>query len=202
MARNGATVVGVDLNKWRVDFANELVRTRYPELVSRTHFTATATQDLPNEEPFDYILLKDTLEHVDDLDALLESLYRLLKPGGYLIAGSTPLYYSPKGDHGRAGLRLPSLHAVLPQWLVFAAASRHQGYPVQSLDDIGLNGYSPEQYRQCFDRSRFEQVNIAYNQGKWMSRILDRFRGIKGMEKYVTTGFYLKFRRQFEGRGC
>jgi ubiquinone/menaquinone biosynthesis C-methylase UbiE len=196
MAQSGATVVGVDLNKWRVDFANELVQRRHPEFASRTQFTATAVQDLPKDEPFDYAISKDTFEHVDDLDGLLESLYQLLKPGGFLIAGSTPLYWSPKGDHGRTGLRVPSLHAVLPAPIVLAAASRRQGYTVRSLSDIGLNGYTPEQYRRIFDRSKFEQVQIAYNQGKRVSRILNSFRAITGLEKFVTTGFYLKFRRQ------
>lgn len=195
MAQSGATVVGVDLNRWRVDFANELVQRRYPEFASRTQFTATAVQDLPKDNPFDYVVSKDTFEHVDDLDGLLESLYQLIRPGGILIAGSTPLYWSPKGDHGRTGLRVPSLHSVLPAPIVLAAASHHKGYTVRSLSDIGLNGYTPAQYRRIFDRSKFEQVEIAYNQGKRVSRILNRFRAITGLEKFVTTGFYLKFRR-------
>jgi len=195
MARCGATVVGVDLNMWRVDFANQLVQERYPELAARLHFTATAAEDRPKDEQFDVIVSKDTFEHVDDLDGLLESLYELLKPGGLLIAGSTPLYWSPKGDHGRTGLRVPGLHSVLPQRVVFAAASRHQGYPVRSVSDIGMNGFTPEQYRRFFDRSKFEQVQIAYNQGSWEARVLDRFRAIAVLEKFVTTGFYLKFRR-------
>jgi len=195
MALNNATVIGVDLNKWRVDFANELVKKRYPEVAARVQFMATAVQDLPMDEPFDYVVSKDTFEHVDDLDDLLESIYQLLKPGGFLIAGSTPLYWSPKGDHGRTGLRVPSLHAVLPTPVVLSAASRHQGYPVSSLSDIGLNGYTPKQYRRIFDLSKFEQVQIAYNQGKRVSRVLNSFRGINGLEKFVTTGFYLRFRR-------
>ena len=195
MARSGATVVGVDLNEWRVGFANAMLRDRYPELIARTHFTATAARDLPKDEPFEFIVSKDTFEHVDDLDELLESLYQLLKPGGFLIAGSTPLYWSPKGDHGRTGLRVPSLHSVLPRPIVLAAASRHKGYKVRSLSDIGMNGYTPEQYRQIFDRSRFEQLQIAYNQGKRISRVLNGFRVIAVLEKFVTTGLYVKFRR-------
>ena len=198
LARCGATVVGVDLNTWRVDFANELVRERYPQFDARLHFTATAAQDLPKDELFDFIVSKDTFEHVDDLDGLLESLYQLLRPGGILIAGSTPLYWSPKGDHGRTGLRVPWLHSVLPRRVVLSAASRHQGYAVRSFSDIGMNGYTPEQYRQIFDRSKFEQAQIAYNQGKRVSRVLDRFRGIAVLEKFVTTGFYLTFRRPLE----
>jgi 2-polyprenyl-3-methyl-5-hydroxy-6-metoxy-1,4-benzoquinol methylase len=198
MARNGAIVVGVDLNRWRVSFATELLQSRYPQLTSRVQFSATPVQDLPRNEPFDYIVSKDTLEHIDDLDGLLESLYQLLKPGGFLIAGSTPLYWSPKGDHGRTGLRVPSLHALLPTSIVLAAATRHKGYPVRSLSDIGMNGYTPRQYREFFNHSKFEQVKIEYNQGKRAARVLGRLRPIPGLEKYVTTGFYLWFRRPSE----
>jgi ubiquinone/menaquinone biosynthesis C-methylase UbiE len=195
MARNGATVVGVDLNRWRVNFATELVQSRYPQWADRLKFTATPVEDLSRDEPFDYIVSKDTFEHVDDLTGLLEALYQLLKPGGILIAGSTPLYWSPKGDHRRTGLRIPSLHALLPTPIVLAAASRHKGYPVRSLSDIGMNGYTPEQYRRIFDGTKFEQLRIAYNQGKRAARILGRLRSVPGLEKYVTTGFYLRFRR-------
>jgi ubiquinone/menaquinone biosynthesis C-methylase UbiE len=195
LARSGAIVLGVDLNEWRVNFATELVQSRYPELESRLRFSATPVEDLPRDEPFDCIVSKDTFEHVDDLGGLLDSLYQLLKPGGFLIAGSTPLYWSPKGDHGRTGLRMPGLHAVLPPSLVLAAASRHKGYVVHSLSDIGMNGYTPRQYRELFNRSKFEQLKIEYNQGKRVARVLGWLRSVPGLEKYVTTGFYLLFRR-------
>lgn len=195
MARSGAIVVGVDLNKWRVHFATELVRRQYPQLAARVQFSAAPVEDLPEEEPFDYIVSKDTFEHVDDLGGLLESLYQLLKPGGLLIAGSTPLYWSPKGDHGRTGLRVPCLHALLPTPIVLAAASRNKGYTVRSLSDIGLNGYTPTQYRKVLNQSKFDQLKIEYNKGKPAARVLGLLRFIPGLEKYVTTGFYLSLRR-------
>src|SRR5918994_725463 len=55
MAQNGATVVGVDLNKWRVNFATEFAQSRYPQLASRLQFSATPVEDLPRGQPFDYI---------------------------------------------------------------------------------------------------------------------------------------------------
>jgi len=195
IAGDGAEVLGVDLNRWRVKFANDLVLSRHPELTSRVRFSATDVQDLSTDEPFDYIISKDTFEHVDDLEALLQAVYRLLKPGGVLIAGSTPLYWSPKGDHGRTGLRVPGLHAVLPTSIVMRAASRHKGYTVRTVSDIGMNGYTPEQYRRMFDSTGFEQLEIRYNQGRRAARILGTFRFISFLEKYVITGFYLKFRR-------
>ncbi|HAJ64181.1 MAG TPA: methyltransferase type 12 [Cyanobacteria bacterium UBA8543] len=38
--------------------------------------------------PFDYILLQDVIEHVEDPDALLRELNSLLAPGGYILIGT------------------------------------------------------------------------------------------------------------------
>ncbi len=38
--------------------------------------------------PFDYILLQDVIEHVEDPDALLRKLDALLAPGGYILVGT------------------------------------------------------------------------------------------------------------------
>lgn len=38
--------------------------------------------------PFDYILLQDVIEHVEDPNALLDELNSLLAPGGYILVGT------------------------------------------------------------------------------------------------------------------
>jgi SAM-dependent methyltransferase len=40
------------------------------------------------QEPFDYILIQDVIEHVEDPDALLAELDSLLAPGGYILIGT------------------------------------------------------------------------------------------------------------------
>jgi SAM-dependent methyltransferase len=40
------------------------------------------------QKPFNYILLQDVIEHVDDPDALLSELNHLLAPGGYILIGT------------------------------------------------------------------------------------------------------------------
>ena len=97
MARNGATVVGVDLNSWRVNFATQLVQSRYPHW-EIAGLTATPVEDLPRDEPFDYIVSKDTFEHVDDLTGLVEALYQLLKPGGIDCRVDPPLLVAEGGS--------------------------------------------------------------------------------------------------------
>jgi hypothetical protein len=61
-----------------------------------------------------------------------------------------------------------------------------------------MNGYTPRQYRELFERSKFEQLKIEYNQGKRAARVLSWLRSVPGLERFVTTGFYLSFRRRPE----
>ncbi|GAB1544269.1 hypothetical protein NUACC21_69450 [Scytonema sp. NUACC21] len=44
--------------------------------------------DILEQEPFDYILLQDVIEHVEDPHALLSKLNNLLAPGGYIFIGT------------------------------------------------------------------------------------------------------------------
>jgi 2-polyprenyl-3-methyl-5-hydroxy-6-metoxy-1,4-benzoquinol methylase len=44
--------------------------------------------EILKQGPFDYILIQDVIEHVEDPDALLGELSRLLAPGGYILIGT------------------------------------------------------------------------------------------------------------------
>jgi SAM-dependent methyltransferase len=44
--------------------------------------------EILQQSPFDYILLQDVIEHVEDPNALLSKLNSLLAPGGYILIGT------------------------------------------------------------------------------------------------------------------
>lgn len=193
IAQAGGQVIGIDLNKSRIDFAQRNLQNNFPDLTGLVSFIAgDATSVLDDNEPFDVIVSKDTLEHVDQPCELLRGLGKLLKPNGRLYVGFSPLFYSPFGDHGNAGLRVPWLHAVLPKRLVFAAASRHQGRPVTSLSDITLNGNTPKQFRNAFDKSGLQLIDLRYNRGdKRLLPALERIRkSVRLVEKFTTVSMY------------
>src|SRR4051812_43330510 len=156
MAREGATVVGVDPSGELVAFATENTRERFPDLAERLEFTTRDAGDLEDGGGFDLVVSKDTFEHVADVPALLRSLQRLLRPGGEVWVGFSPLYYSPRGDHERTGLRLPWAHAFLPESKVLERAAREAGEPVGSLTDLGLNGLTPKAFRAAVTASGLE----------------------------------------------
>jgi SAM-dependent methyltransferase len=193
IARAGAAqVLGVDLDEFRIQFATHILAERYPELQTNVSFRAVDATSLPLDKPFDVIVSKDTFEHVADLTSLLKGLGRLLASGGIIYAGFSPLYYSPFGDHGRTGLRVPWAHAILPRRAVLTAATRRQGQEVRSLLDIGLNGYTPDQFRAAFDSSGLRVVDLAYNRGdKRLLKVLENARRrFPRLDRFTTVSMY------------
>jgi len=196
MAQAGASVLGVDLDENLIAFANRNLNQRFPHLLDRVTFRTVDAMSLPVDEPFDVIVCKDTLEHAPDVASLLKALGKqLVRPEGLLYAGFSPLYYSPFGDHGRTGLKVPWAHAVLPKRVVYAAAARHNGHPVRSLLDIGLNGNTPDQFRAAFDDSGLRLVHVAYNRGdKRLLPVLEKARRrFPRLDRFTTVSIYAVF---------
>ena len=193
IAQAGAIVLGVDLDEGRVSFANRNLAQRFPHLLDRLRFQAVDAASLPLDQRFDVIVSKDTFEHVADVAKLLKALgERLVRPDGLIYAGFSPLYYSPFGDHGRTGLKVPWAHAALPKRWVYAAAARHNGHPVGSLLDVGLNGHTPEEFRAAFDNSGLRLVDIAYNRGdKRLLPALEKARErFRRLDRFTTVSIY------------
>ena len=190
MASAGADVYGIDIDTERIGFARNNLRERYMDFVDRVRFDAIEISDVLPDQSFDPAVSKSTFEHVSEIGAVASELYRLLKPGGELWAGFSPLYWSPTGDHRRTGLP-PILHAVLPRAVVLSAAGRCHGHPVRSLDDIGLNGMTPAEFRRHMSGAGFRLVSVAYNQGdKRLLRLMDRLRRIQQLERFATVSVY------------
>jgi SAM-dependent methyltransferase len=197
LAHRGATVFGLDLNPELITWATRNLSDRYSDLVTRVDFAAQDVTAIPGEAIFDLVVCKDTLEHVADVGGTLRALHRLLKPGGELWAGFSPLYYSPRGDHGRAGIGLPWSHALLPRRLVTAVASRHSGQRVGCLEDLGLNGMTPRAFRRHIYASHLQVESIAYNRGdSTLLRAFSVLRRLPALEALMTVSVYTILRKE------
>lgn len=98
--------------------------------------------------PFDYILLQDVIEHVEDPHALLERLDDLLKPGGHILVG-TP--NADRIDPARPDRYANELHA--PYHLHI--------YTRDALEDFGRRRHwTPVAY---YDRSYHDRPWFALN---------------------------------------
>ena len=195
MAQLGASkVVGVDLDKGRVDFANRNVAANFSEFMNVLSFEPIDVARLEGE--YDVVVSKDTFEHIDDLEDMLDHIFRLLVPGGVLASGFGPLYYSPFGDHGRFHLGLPWLHAVIPEAILGAMASRREGRPIRGASDVGLNKLTTPALGEFLAHQAWANVDIRFNQGsKQLFKLFDLIRKAPMFEKYFTVNAYLLARK-------
>jgi 2-polyprenyl-3-methyl-5-hydroxy-6-metoxy-1,4-benzoquinol methylase len=192
-ANQGASVLAVDLDRERVEFAE---RQRLdPHATGSVKFCCVDLAELAPHGEFDVAVSKDTFEHVDDVPNMARLIHDALKPGGELWAGFSPLYFSPHGDHGRTGLPTWA-HAFLPARVVLRAAARHNAHPVKRLSDIGLNGLTAPEFLAAFARAGFQPDSIIYNAGgKRGMAAFSRLRQLPGVSRYFTIGLYGVFRK-------
>jgi tellurite methyltransferase len=87
--RNGYEVYGVDPNANAVEAVKELARNispSYPLL----NFKVAAAEDLPFDDEFFDLVISSAVLHFaknkDHFEAMLNSMWRVLKPGGYFFA--------------------------------------------------------------------------------------------------------------------
>ncbi|MCP4220279.1 MAG: class I SAM-dependent methyltransferase [bacterium] len=161
-AAGARRVVGIDLeNRW-IDFAQKNLQLNYSQFKNTVQFETTPL-DLLQEADFDIILSKAAFEHIVDLDQLLEQMKKRLKPGGKIHTGFGPLYNSPRGDHRRCQLKIPWAHALLPDSFVIGSLNKKLETPINSIEDLGLNGLSFKQYMVIFKSSGLEIEDLRFN---------------------------------------
>ena len=190
-----AEVLGIDIDANHIDFAKEVLLTRFLARKDKVTFALDDVRKLTSFGHFDYVISKDSFEHIENLETVIPTLARLLKPGGKLIVGFSPLYYSPFGDHGR--LHLPRglwLHAFLPDRVALKWLSFRAGTKFNSMGDIGLNKITPRQFRKLFAQSTWKEVAIRYNRGgRRLLPLMSRIRRISWLERYFTVSIYAVF---------
>ena len=193
--RGAAEVVGLDLDADRIDFANRTLTRSFPELGDRIQFQCENVFNLKDQ--FDLIVSKDAFEHIDDLAGVIHHLHGLLKPGGHLAPGFSPLYFSPFGDHARFAMKLPWAHAVTPEALALRWLKSRTGTAAQSSMDLGLNRLTPSEFRAIFaDPQAWDDVRIQYNRGdNGLFPVFNALRQIQPLERFFTTSIYAVARK-------
>ena len=82
-------VVGLDIDSELINFATEKIE-NYPQLVKIVEFKDLDLRFYGNVE-FDYIVSKDSFEHIIDMPGMLKEMKKRLKPGGNFFRIWTPL---------------------------------------------------------------------------------------------------------------
>jgi 2-polyprenyl-3-methyl-5-hydroxy-6-metoxy-1,4-benzoquinol methylase len=200
--RGARQVTGIDLDASRIAFARGYLEAHRPDRLEAVTFQALPLHELHAEAMFDIVLSKDTFEHVEGLARLLQEAHCRLEPGGMLVFGFSPLYYSPNGDHGRYRLPLPWLHAVLPDPLLFRWASRRLGQPIRSAAQVGLNCITTRKFLQMLEGGGWEQLSLRINPiAHPLCGVFNLLRRLPPLEKFFTIGVYGVFRKRKAAAG-
>lgn len=200
LRRGASYVLGVDVDARRVSYFNrELARHAHdPTAGQRLEGYCGPIERLPvRDPPFDLVLSKDTFEHVADVRRAIEALSRHLVAGGSLVAGFSPLFFSPFGDHGRYRLHLPWAHALLPARLALRLAGWRNGRELRSAEDLGLNRVTLPTFLEAFDPSVWTLSSLRVNPGRHpLTRVFDIARRSPALAPYFTVGVYAVFTRR------
>jgi 2-polyprenyl-6-hydroxyphenyl methylase/3-demethylubiquinone-9 3-methyltransferase len=127
LARRGHTVVGIDVEESRVEYAEADRLAEPPEVRDRLSFRHTDGERFPlPDASVDTALLGEVIEHLEDPGAVLREIVRVLRPDGRLVL-TTPFGYSPHHDHHHTFYLSSGLDVVAP-WLTVDDLSVEEGY--------------------------------------------------------------------------
>ncbi|MEH2066528.1 MAG: methyltransferase domain-containing protein [Nostoc sp.] len=197
-------VIALDLISDRITFARRIVAERFPNIANKIEFHQLDIDNMTTlDGKVDVIISKDTFEHIMGIDRVLLSIRRLLKEGGLLITGFSPLYYSPFGDHGLHAIgqpiKLPWAHLIIGDVRVVAAYNKHHpGVECYSVYELGLNKLKRREFLQAFEQAGFAIVSETVNALQGASKLMPLLRllnKVPGLEDYTTVNMYVIARK-------
>jgi len=167
------SVVGIDTNpRWLAE-AQRLARER--ELpVEKVSFLPLGAAEL--FESFDVVVSQNAMEHYPQPDTALETMRRLLRPGGQLLLTFGPPWFAPWGAHMRFFCRVPWVNLLFRERTVMSVRARYRGDGARHYEEVesGLNRMSLRKLEALLQHSPLEVEHLHYRGVKgqhWVARV-------------------------------
>lgn len=161
-ALEGARLVcGVDISRGRIEKA-----------ICHAHLLGTEETSLffvgtdrvkASGYMFDYIISKDTFEHVNNPESYLDDIYDLLLPDGLFFLGFGPLWKSPFGAHIRYMTCVPWIHLYINEQIVMQRRNEIVGDSLTKYADVPLNKITLKMTMKYIDGRKWEIVTCRKN---------------------------------------
>jgi SAM-dependent methyltransferase len=151
LARFCKRVIGLEIVDRYIESAREQARQLG---ITNVQFCRQAT------EQADVILSMDAFEHFSDLAGILEQMYDLLKPGGFVLASFGPTWFHPYGGHLFSVF--PWAHLIFSEEALIRWRSRFRQDGARRFSDVegGLNGLTLGTFEKIVHASRFRDYQI------------------------------------------
>ena len=132
----------------------------------------------------DIIVCRDVMEHVPFPEAVLKSMYDILKPGGVAYIGFSPLYKSPYGPHISAYCKFPYIHIIFSEDTIINVLKKLYNLPatVKGYIDIPGSGVNKLAY---FDYMKYLN-HLDWNIEKSLKNSFQRRRFLKSFLNFFV----------------
>jgi 2-polyprenyl-3-methyl-5-hydroxy-6-metoxy-1,4-benzoquinol methylase len=184
-------ITGIDLEDGPLDFAKKNLELNYSNFKENINFSNVDILEKDLEKKFDLIVSKDTFEHTQRLDAVIQKMYDLLKKGGRAYLGFGPLYNFYNGDHGRTRMILPWFHLMVSEKFILNKLNKNSDLKINKIQDLGLSKYSLNEYENFFNNSSFDIKYFKTNLSDHpFAPVFNAMSKIKIFKEYLTYNIY------------
>jgi cyclopropane fatty-acyl-phospholipid synthase-like methyltransferase len=194
--RGAARIVGLDIDTPYIDYARRKLSQDFAVYQDKIEFREHYLHEL-EEKDFDFIVSKDSFEHILHLDEHLKLLHGMLKPGGKIYTAFAPLWRSARGDHYRTRTRLPWGHLIFPEHVLLQGMRElHPERTANSIEDLGLNKLSLRDFKTYVLQAGLKFDSLRINVGANPAlRLYNIGRMIPGLGEYFTHNVYAVMER-------
>jgi len=152
-------VVGIDTSPGWLAEARRSAREQ-PMDGGQVDFRDFATPDMFGT--FDVVISLDAIEHYVPPDAALETMRRLLRPGGQIMLIFDSPWFSPRGSHVGGLLGIPWLNLLFREKTVMRVRASYRPYRC-SYEECGLNRMSVRKFETLLSASGMAIDYIKYH---------------------------------------
>lgn len=149
---------GSDIVQFRLDIGEYIKEISKLDIEFQNHNIITEEVEETKKENYDLVLLRDVIEHLDDTEAALKNIGKMIKKDSFLYV-TFPPYHSPFGGHQHTVAntwgKLPYIH-LLPDFIfhkLIASGRQNDIGEVKRLQGIRL---TPKKFEQAAKRAGYK----------------------------------------------
>jgi SAM-dependent methyltransferase len=157
-----AALEGIGIGAIDADISDHRFDDRAREAGVRFHHCDAAGIPAIPDGAVDCVFSYNAFEHVQDPEAVLNEMSRIVRPGGLIYLSFGPLYYSAFGEHAYRSIPIPYCQFLF-QIETMNQFCRDRG--LEEIDPHHVNRWSLQNYRELWDKfgSRLERVSYIEN---------------------------------------